>query len=304
MIKNFIRSFFQNKTIKKDISKNPIEVLQNISNGIGEYALCLSHEISEDTKKVKKQEIINIITKIEQEYNKEDDTDLHYALAIAYRNYCAWFIRDNERKQYLEKVIKHLKKSIEISNENIISKAELGSILIEEKVVRNLSLGIEILQELKSKNQMPDYLNSVLAKALRQSGQIKDSKSYDLCRFKDPSPAVFREERKRFRALIRDCKKSNDEEKLKQVLNQYYNLAILVTMCYKDHDCNSGVSGREYDIAIKLVQIVCRKINYSYQDNGYILESAFISDNDWKTFEKVFGNSDFGINPSQIQIKE
>lgn len=44
---------------------------------------------------------------------------------------------------------------------------------------------------------MPSYLNSTLSKAIRQNKGVKLNDTYNLCSFNDPSPAVFREERKK-----------------------------------------------------------------------------------------------------------
>lgn len=305
MFKKLFDSLFGNKTIiDNNYNSSSISTLEDISNGMGEYASYSFREINDDIKRVKGQEMLDIITKIELNSSQLVDTKFYYTLAIAYRNYCAWFVRGVERKIYLEKTILCLKQSIDISKDNTVSKAELGRLLIEEKIVRNLSKGIEILENLKSINQIPDYLNSVLSKALRQNGQIEFTANYNLCSFEDPSPAVFREERKKFRVLIRECQKMNDEEKLKQVLNQYYNLAVLVTLCYKEHDCNSSVAGSDYEKAMIIVKKVCKKINYSFPNDGHIEDSSFISANDWKTFKKVFGDNTSNLNLNNMKIVE
>ena len=75
-------------------------------------------------------------------------------------------------------------------------------------------------------------------------------------------------------------------EKLKKVLNNYYNLGILVTLCYGDHNCDSAVSGKSYEDAIAIVRDNCNNISDSYGKSGQLKNSGFISDNDWKTFEK------------------
>jgi len=143
---------------------------------------------------------------------------------------------------------------------------------------------------------MPPHLNSILSKAHRQLGNIEQDNSFNLCSFEDPSPAVFREERKRFRALIRKYKKQNETDKLKTTLNNYYNLAVLVTICYGEHDCNSGVIGWQYDEAIKTVREVCDKIDFSFVEHGVLEKSNFISKNDWKTFVTVFGENSKSLN--------
>ena len=107
-----------------------------------------------------------------------------------------------------------------------------------------------------------------------------------------------REERKRFRALIRKYKKQGETDKLKASLEQYYNLAVLVTICYGDHDCNSGVSGWQYDDAVKIVPKLCNEIDFSFVRNGFLDKSNFISKNDWKTFVVVFGKSTKSFNPA------
>lgn len=298
IIKNLFSLLFKNKNVIEN--KNPISILKEISNGMGEYAICAYEETDIEIKRLKNQEMLKIITNIESESSNIRDTNFYYFLAIAYRNYCEWFVRGDNKKIYLNKTISYLKKSLEYSSDNIQASAELGELLIEKKIIRNLSEGIKILENLKSRGQMPNYLNSTLSKALRQNGEIEIVHSYNLCQFIDPSPAVFREERKKFRALIRKYKKIDDQNKLKHILNQYYNLAILVTICYGKHDCNSAVSGQDYEIATKIIKKMCNKINFTFQENGYIENSNFISENDWKIFKKIFGNNDFKINPNVI----
>ncbi|AJI74438.1 hypothetical protein BZ13_1187 [Francisella philomiragia subsp. philomiragia ATCC 25015] len=196
MLKFFKSLFLTNKMHSHDIQKY-IKRLQNISNSYSEYASNIN-----DSNKYK---MINEIESIESKIKDIEDIDLYYNLAIAYRNYSAWYIRGNNRKFFLEKSIEFLEKS---SPDNINSFAELGRILIDEKLVRDLPRGINILKELSQKNKLPDYLNSVLSKAERQNNNLKENETFSLLRIaKDPSPAVFREERKRFRALITKQKK-------------------------------------------------------------------------------------------------
>ncbi len=190
-----------------------------------------------------------------------------------------------------------MNESLFIAPNNINAKSELGRLLIEEKVIRNLSKGIKILEDLENDGNMPLHLNSILSKAHRQLGNIEQDSGFNLCAFDDPNPAVFSEERKRFRALIRKYKKQNEIDKLRTTLNQYYNLGVLVTICYGEHDCNSGVIGWQYDEAIKTVRKVCNKIDFSFAQHGFLEESNFISKNDWKTFVVVFGESTKSFNP-------
>lgn len=281
---DFIKNIFSNKD-----DKYYIDTLKELSNGLGEY----SNLESLNSVSIKKgNELLKKIEDIENNINKSTSSELFYFLAITYRNYSKWYKRGDEQKVYLSKSIKYLNKSLELSSNNINAKEELSRLLIEEKQVRDLEKGISILEDLKENDELPSYLNSTLSKALRQTNKINSiDKDYNYCKFKDPSPAVFREERVLFRKIIKQLKKENDLKELDFVLNRYYNLAVLVTLCYGDFDCNSGTTGKKYDEAIKIVDKYCNKLNYSFQENGYLLESSFISKNDWKYFNHVFGES-------------
>jgi hypothetical protein len=276
-----------------------IKELEELSNGLGEYTNM--NTITEKIK-LKGDNLLSKIEQIEVETKNIINSKLSYTLAIAYYNYCSWYRRGDERKEILEKSISLLNQSIFLSPQNIESKAKLGHMLIDYKIIRDLSKGIKLLEELRDNNELPVYLNSTLAEAKRKIGNIENN-NFNLCSFQDPSPAVFREERKRFRALIRKYKKENRIELLEQVLNDYYGLAVLATFCYGEHDCNSGVSGRMYDEAIKIVNKVCNKINFLYLDYGIIENSSFISNNDWKIFIKVFGKVDKQLTSNILEEK-
>ena len=300
MVFKIFKSLFTNDATKKPMSNGiarQIAMLNNISNGTGEYASIAFNEEDPKKKNEKAVEMLSIITEIENNSTQLQNSELFYSIAIAYRNYCAWFVRGDDRKKFLEKCVTYLNKSLSIDPAKIDTKLELGRLLIEEKAIRNLLKGIDILEELNANGNMPSHLNSILSKAHRQSGNIEQDGSFNLCAFSDPSPGVFREERKRFRALIRKYKKQNEIDKLKATLNQYYNLAVLVAICYGEHDCNSGVIGWQYDEAIKTVSEVCNKIDFTFVQHGFLEKANFISKTDWKNFVVVFGESTKSLNP-------
>ena len=300
MILKGLRSLFRGASAKETDNSNGltdrIARLNRMSNGLGEYA---EAAFSDDDviKNEKAKEMLSVITNIELESKGYESSDLHYALAIAQRNYCAWFARGMDSKPILEKTIKNLEQATYLNSDDNHAKAELGRILIEEKIVRDRKKGLKILEKLKREGVMPAHLNSILAKASRQSGILKIDRKYNLCKFTDPSPAVFAEERKRFRALIRQCKKNNKDKDLIIVLDQYYNLAVLASLCYGNHDCSSAVAGRDYDLATGIVKSKCKSIKYTFSNNGYLENSGLISKNDWKTFVLVFGENGKKFNP-------
>jgi hypothetical protein len=288
----FIKSVFSG-------ARQHISVLRRISDPLGEYA-SIGRPTEADIRRGNK--MLSTIEEIERKSTDIRDSNLFCWLATAYENYCAWYIRGDERKPYLEKVASNYKKAIDIAPGNIEAKAELGRILIEKRLIRNLDMGIEHLEELKGANRLPDYLESILAKAHRQKGNIFLDENYDLTNL-SVAPASFREERIKFRALIKKFKKEKDEENLKKALNQFYNLAVFAVLCYRSDDCYSGVTGRAYERAEKKARKYASNIDYNFKTHGYIKPCKFLSKNDWQNFVKVFGDTDKKFDP-QIIIKQ
>ena len=123
---------------------------------------------------------------------------------------------------------------------------------------------------------------------------------FDLCSVDMMTPFDLKEQRKEFRTLIKNYKKTNEIDRLKTVLNQYYNLAVVVTICYGDQDFKSSVGGH-FDIVKDTVKKICKKINFSYESDGILKNSSFISNNDWKTYVEIFGESSRTFNFGTVQ---
>lgn len=277
---NFLKSVFNNKSIDDYIHQ-----LKIISNDKGEYSNIkpLDNDI-----RIKGNKMLKLIQDIEYQTKNSKDSNLYYKFAIAYKNYTSWYITGENKEQYLLKTTSLLEKSIELSENNIKAKELLGKLLINEKLIRDLNKGQIILNELKSRNELSSPFTSVLKKAEKQ---IKIDQNYNFCKFKDPSPAVFREERILFRALIKKYKKEKNIKELEETLNHFYTLGILVTMCYGNSDCNSDTSEIKYEKAILIIKKNCKRIRYTFTENGYISNSSFLSSSDWKHFDFVFGKS-------------
>lgn len=297
IVLKLFKSFFKKDSSPPSDNLNKlITILNEISNGLGEYS-----SMEKPSEKIiqKGNEMLSIINDIESKSKDVKNSKLYFSLAVAYRNYCAWYKRGDERKEFLERVVSNLNKALSLNPDHVGAKAELGRILIENKPVRDLETGLKYLQELKDRNLMPFYLESILAKAYRQIGNISLDEDYDLLKI-STFPAVFREERKKFRALIKKFKKEKDEKNLKKTLNQFYNLAIYAVLCYHDHDFNTGSLGNSFYKAPKYPEKYANKINFSFEEHGIIKYCRFISRNDWQIFIKVFGDTDKIFDPYSI----
>jgi len=283
-----VKTYYQEKSptienTKKsstDKAETLIQELFFVSSGLSDYAFNDS----------KKDEMLSLFIKTEKEIINLNNPAFYYQVGVAYRNYCAWFIRGEERKQYLEKAVLYFEKAINTDPEFTQAKADLSILLIEERVVRNLDKGIKYIEELERKKQMPHYLDSYLSKAKRWRGDISVKVNYKLYKL-NVTTAVLREERIKYRALLNKYKKDENDENIKETLKQLYNLAVLATLYYPNHDCHCGYSGNNYESASKLHKL-SNKINYSFEENGYIKYCKFLSDNDWKNYKNIFGDTD------------
>lgn len=124
-------------------------------------------------KEPSQSEISKLISKVEKQFPDSGSYELEYWLGIALRNYTAWFVRGEERKPYLQKAVQHLEKAYALSKGVIPEKlpatdkhtlgsldqntiaCEVGSLLIDETIIRDLEKGISYLRPIF--NNTTDY---------------------------------------------------------------------------------------------------------------------------------------------------
>jgi len=105
-----------------------------------------------------------------------------------------------------------------------------------------------------------------------------------------PLPADVQNNRKLYRKLYREAKKSADETKMKEQLNNLYKLGVLYTLSYGNRDCTNGVIGYQNDRAVNWLTENYRIIDkYTYQEHGIIHDCGMLSETDWKHFISSFG---------------
>jgi tetratricopeptide (TPR) repeat protein len=105
-----------------------------------------------------------VLAMVESNVTESSSSMLLYWLGIAWRNYTAWHIRGDDRKPYLERATNYFRQALEKSKhewpmrqplnkrhdgaylDQITIAGELGSMLVEEKIIRNLDEGEKILR--------------------------------------------------------------------------------------------------------------------------------------------------------------
>lgn len=101
------------------------------------------------------------IEKIESETRSVKDCELFYWMGVAYRNYCSWYIRGDERKTFLEKAVAYFKEAynhattIPYKSHNPFNRfdrvsivSDLCRILVNERLVRDYNYAEPLLADL------------------------------------------------------------------------------------------------------------------------------------------------------------
>jgi hypothetical protein len=96
--------------------------------------------------------MLETIQAAESQYPSSDCAELEYWLGIAWRNYTAWFLRGDARRSPLQKAISHFERAALLEESGSTPKwityaSELGAILVEEALVRDLERGVAVLEK-------------------------------------------------------------------------------------------------------------------------------------------------------------
>ncbi|MCX5906441.1 MAG: hypothetical protein NTY64_04430, partial [Deltaproteobacteria bacterium] len=180
------------------------------------------------------------------------------------------------------------------------AKIGLGEILINRVQVRNLESALEILAEVRDKT---GYIQELINRAKRWRGELEIPRNFNYKIIQLIPMGFLLEERKRCRALIKSLKRENKMDEITSVLDHFYRIGIL-------HDAAEHIVGKKYYFTVKeqerkkfdqiLEKIAARVHQYSYEKNGRLVRANFLSNNDYKLFELVFGKSNKLLNPADL----
>jgi len=101
--------------------------------------------------------MLSEIRRVEREIRAETTAPIEYKLAIALRNYTAWYVRGESRKAFLEEVVSHLTRSLIIDPQQCGAKCELARVQIDEQQVRDLPNAMRLISELEKDELLPDW---------------------------------------------------------------------------------------------------------------------------------------------------
>ena len=191
-------------------------------------------------------QMLETIRRVEDQYPSSNSAELEYWLGIAWRNYIAWFVRGDERKPYLEKAVAHFERAYALEKANSGSRwktyaSELGALLVDEALIRDLKRGIPLLEAVFQSTQDYEPLLCSYADAIYKTGDFekaavvatelhrraKNSKEWK----QNVPPAPMRIAAMAYRAEIRQLKKDG---KIKEAVS--VSSALLSTGAASDND--------------------------------------------------------------------
>lgn len=117
-----------------------------------------------DEQDFKKDNMLMVLGNVENYISNLQNPKLAYWLGIAWRNFTAWHIRGDERKEYLEKAVFYFNKALELSRDILPTQlplekrhnseyldqidiaGDLGNMLVNEALIRDLDRAEKVLQ--------------------------------------------------------------------------------------------------------------------------------------------------------------
>jgi hypothetical protein len=267
--------------------------LSRLTEGLGPFA---PRQGSDQTRLASSMR--DEIKEIENLVRDRTTSRIEYQLAIAIRNYSAWYLRGDERAPYLEKVVVHLRKAIDTIT-FVDAKVELTRILIEEKLVRDLDSALKLADELKKTGQFPEWMSSTVEKAMRWSGKAEVPLDNDFSNL-SAAPAAIREERTKLRKFLIDAVKAGNRERTAVLATRLYNLGLLAAYLYGEWDASAGVPGAVFDDATRKLHIVKSSFNFRYL--GRIADAGFLSSTDYRRIEQALGSTSKTIEVRHIKM--
>jgi len=276
-----------------------INYAETVLTGTGIYA---SKSMSDDWPKWERK-MNKDLTKFEKKAKRYSSSKLYTLTGKGWELFSIWYRRKNEDKTTpLKKAISMFNEALKIDPNNLEAKVGLASLLIERVQVRDLERGLKILNQIPNKTE---EIQVLISKANRWTGNIEFNSDFDYTKIELIPLTSLREERKRCRALVRELKKKKDKtEELIKVLEHMYRIAVIHDAAtHVILNCGYVVNPKKYNACYKKLQKATENINeYSYQNNGKLKKSnnCFFSDNDYKTFEKIFGSTDKVFDPVSL----
>jgi len=273
-----------------------LEYGEKVFDGLGVYATkALTDDWPEWAKKMQDDLIW-----IGRQAEKYSSPKLYSLAGMGWDLFSVWYRRKHEDKETpLRRAISMFEAALRIDPNHQYAKISLGKILINRVQVRNIERALEFLEGVQDKT---GYVQEFINKAKRWRGEIEIAPDFDYTKIQLIPLGYLLEERKRCRALIRSMKREKKMDEMCPVLEHMYRIAILHDVAqYIFEKSYYKAEGEGKKLLDQLLTNIAKEVTqYSYQKNGGLVKDGFLSNNDYKIFELVFGKKDKAFDPTKL----
>jgi curved DNA-binding protein CbpA len=271
-------------------------------NGLGYFAQMQDFRYPENRKRGIR-EMLEDIDWLEQRAAGLSSPEIYAELGMALRLYSVWYCYQHlgeDKKPPLERGVKMWEAAVRVSPEEDREGYEysLAESLVSKPQVRDLKRAREILEGILSP-KWKKHVSSIIRTINKWEGTPTVPKSFSYTNMTYVPVGVFHSERSNCRALINKLKKERNIEAIRPVLEHMYRMAILgeaatTIMLASDYD-------RRKEHIKHLKQSVPLVKQMTYEKHGKVVpnlpSSPFLSANDYKAFELVYGKTDKEFDP-------
>ena len=297
MLKFIFSRLAPNSGKKQTAEAELLEYAEKAFSGLGVYA---SKAFTDDWPKWA-QKMQEDLIRIEKQAEKYSSSKLYCFAGMGWDLFSVWYRRKNEDKETpLRRAASMFEAALRIDPNHQEAKIGLGKILLRRVQVRNLERALDLLEGVQDKT---GYVQELISKAKRWKGEIGIEPDFDYTKIQLIPLGNLLEERKRCRALIRSLKKEKKLNEIRPVLEHMYRLAILhIVAQYTFEKSYFKTEEQERKRLDQLLKNIANGVTqYSYQKNGGLLtKGGFLSNNDYKLFELIFGKKDKIFDPTKL----
>lgn len=277
--------------------KNSVSAIQKYIemafSGLGYYAMMQKEETRAIGSVQMWEEINWIIDKA-----KEHQSDVLYMSAAHLLSlYTSWYRHINkgeDKTEPLSLLITLIESATRINPGEPSHKIWMAEYLTYRPQIRNIGKARELLENIGFNNKR---IQTILDDIDKQQGTLTFDPNFKYHELTFIPTNELTHERVKCRTLIKQFKKEKKLEDLKSVLDHFYRIAVIYEIglyCHGLSYKNKEESEKNFK---KLKAIVLNMVLYSYPEHGRLRNSSFVSDNDYKTFEKFFGQQTKSFDP-------
>lgn len=296
------------RPMEKDI-QSILRYAKEAFNGLGYFAQ-MQDIRQPNERKLGRAEMLEDIGWIIEKADELRSPELYVEAASALKLHAVWYCYTylgEDKKPPLERAVHLLEQAVCIASEKSRPDYEflLASLLVGKPQVRDLVRARAILDCIKAP-KLKKSVDLLLRTIDRWEGTPTIRKEFSYTNVTYIPVGAWFSERTNCRALIKKLKKEKNIEAMRQVLDHLYRVAVL------GEACDTIMMASDYDRQDEHIKHLKQSVplikQMTFETHGRIvprsLNNPFLSTNDYKAFELVYGKIDKEFDPKLLLSDE